>query len=175
MVVGRGLMVRWSNGCGLTGWFNFVDLGSWVWVIELIGVGLIGPPKTPRLQIRTWQRRQILMPPFGFIACRQPINLFFVGLSLWNFCFMGLSLRNLFFVGLSLWNFSVLCEFGLVKYVLGGRFNNSGLEFVTWLWFDFGFVFWFWVCDLFVVWFWVCDLFVVLVVEVWGCGQLWLW
>ena len=60
-----------------------------VWCGSLISVGLIGPSKTPRLQIKTRQRRQILMPSLGFTAYRRPINSVLCGSKLVKFLLRG--------------------------------------------------------------------------------------
>ena len=94
---------------------------------SLIGVGLIGPPKTPRLRIRTRQRRQIPMPPLGFTACRRPINSVLRGSEFVKFLLHGSEfvLHGFevvkFFRSLWVW----VCE------IFSWWFSSYGLEFVT--------------------------------------------
>uniref|UniRef100_A0A7N2N0P9 Uncharacterized protein n=1 Tax=Quercus lobata TaxID=97700 RepID=A0A7N2N0P9_QUELO len=54
------------SGDETTPFFEFLG-AAWVNCMEF-GVGLIGPPKRPRIRIKTRQRRQIPMPPLGFTA-----------------------------------------------------------------------------------------------------------
>ena len=109
-----------------------------------------GPPKTPRLQIRTRKRSQIPMLPLGFTACRRPINSVLHGFEFVKFLFRGLRVCEIcsswvwvcenfpFFVGLGLWN-----SFLAVQQL------------------------WVRVCDLVVIWFWVCGFILGFVTCLW--------
>ena len=93
------------------------------------------PPKAPRHQIKTRQRRQIKMSPLHFTACRQPIDSVPCGSKFVKF-----------FCSSWVW----VCE------ICSWWFSGCGLKFMTRLWYDseiviclwFGFGFmtclWFW-------------------------------